>query len=89
MAEQTLTDVMNTIHHLSSEEFEQLMELLEQEEEARSHQNATYDPLIANLGAWADLGDEAIDELNALIERERRQPPREIVFDWDEDEEEK
>jgi len=78
MASPPVEQVLNTVRQLSPDEFAELMELLETEQKAREEQHIQYDPLLAIMGAWADMGDEAIDAFDEEIRRLRAEPGREV-----------
>jgi hypothetical protein len=80
MASPTVEQVLNTVRQLSPTEFAELMELLETEQKAREEQYIQYDPLLSVIGAWADMGDEAIDAFEEEIRRSRAEPGREVVL---------
>ena len=81
MATPAVEQVLQTARHLSPAEFDELLDLLEAEREARMDQKAQTsqtNPLLALVGAWADMGDAAIDAFDAEIERSRSEPGREV-----------
>ncbi len=78
MATPTVEQVLNTARQLSPEEFAELMELLEVEQKIRGAQQPEGSPLLAIVGAWADMGDEAIDAFDEEIRRLRSEPAREV-----------
>lgn len=83
MAERTAEELYAEAHLLSPAEFERLIELFEMEKRTHQINLQPGDPFLALRGTWSD-GD--VDEFNALIEAERRNPARGFSFDWDEDE---
>jgi len=78
MAGITVEEVFNMAKQLSSEERSQLMDLLETMPSIEHVQN---DPLLALIGAWADMGDEEIDAFEREIRRSREAPGREVNFE--------
>jgi len=70
--------MLDIVRQLSPDEFAELMELLEAEQKTRETQAAQTNPLLAIVGAWADMGDDAIDAFDEEIRRLRSEPMREV-----------